>query len=104
MDFMRVIVLGSSANTIYLLLGVSSSIVEGRTNGRPSMKTKITQLLGVVRGVWSSLSLPHGESVTAQAPLEACPVQSPEDNSIGEDWLGLTEDEMYGPFDMEDYH
>jgi hypothetical protein len=65
---------------------------------------KITQLLGVVRDVWSSLSSPHGESVTAQVPLDACPVQSPEDNSIGEDWLGLTEDEMHGPFDMEDYH
>jgi hypothetical protein len=32
---MRVIVLGSSANTIYLLLDASSSIIEERTNERP---------------------------------------------------------------------
>ena len=65
---------------------------------------KITQFLDAVRDVWPSLSLPHDESVTAQALLDVCPVQPPEDNSIGEDWLGLTEDEMHGPFDMEDYH
>jgi hypothetical protein len=23
---------------------------------------------------------------------------------VAEDWLGLSEDEMYGPFDLEDFH
>ena len=96
-----ILVLDSSANTIYLLLDASSSMIMERTTEGGGLKMDLFGLVNLFGRRWPWAKVLKTEPATIEC--QSLPDEGHSED-VEEDWLGLSECEMYDLDDITDYH